>query len=169
MNGSENIYKNHFVPKITVFVYLQLILLSQNFEFQDDILSQHFRYSLQMLSASASGQMEPNLDEFVVAEKIKKFLVSFFFFLLDHLALKWEIVDMHSGIANFTSNVRYMISCGEDLAIVSATKTPDVRSYSLDENKLVSCAHALPVLAGKIFFAFFQWALMFDCDLKYEF
>ena len=57
---------------------------------------------------------------------------------------------------------------GEDLAIVSE-KTPDVRSYSLDENKLVSCAHGLPVLAGKIFFAFFQWALMFDCDSKYEF
>ena len=36
--------------------------------------------------------------------------------------------------------------------------------YSLDENKLVSCAHALPVLAGKIVFAFFQWALIFDFD-----
>ena len=43
---------------------------------------------------------------------------------------------------------------GEVLAIVSE-KTPDGRSYSLDENKLVSCAHALPVLAGKIFFVFF--------------
>ena len=60
------------------------------------------------------------------------------------------------------------IANGEDLAIVSE-KTPDVRSYSLDENKLVSCAHALPVLAGKFFFAFFLWALMFDCDSKYEF
>ena len=54
---------------------------------------------------------------------------------------------------------------GEDLAVVSE-KTPDGRSYSLDENKLVSCAHALPVLAGKIFFAFFQWALTFDFDSK---
>ena len=36
-----------------------------------------------------------------------------------------------------------------DLAIVS-DETPDSRSYSLDENKLVSWSHALPVLAGKI-------------------
>jgi predicted nucleotidyltransferase len=42
---------------------------------QDDLLSHHFRTALQLLSASASGQLEPNLDEFVVAEKIKKYLV----------------------------------------------------------------------------------------------
>ena len=42
-----------------------------------------------------------------------------------------------------------LVQCnGEDFAIVSE-KTPDGRSYSLDENKLVSCAHPLPVLAGK--------------------
>ena len=59
---------------------------------------------------------------------------------------------------------------GEDFAVVSGKKTPNViLSYSLDENKLVSCAHALPVLAGKIFFAFFQWALMFDFNSKYKF
>ena len=46
---------------------------------------------------------------------------------------------------------------GEDFAIVS-DRTPDGRSYSLDENKFVSFVH---MLAGKIFFAFFHFWFWF--------
>ena len=42
----------------------------------DDVLSTQFRAALQILSSSSSGQENARDNEFLVAEKIKKFLVS---------------------------------------------------------------------------------------------
>ena len=41
----------------------------------DDVLSTQFRAALQILSSSSSGQENARDNEFLVAEKIKKFLV----------------------------------------------------------------------------------------------
>ena len=43
----------------------------------DDVLSAQFRAALQILSSSTSGQENVRDSEFLVAEKIKKFLVCF--------------------------------------------------------------------------------------------
>ena len=45
----------------------------------DEAVSHQFRNALQVLSASSSGQENVRDNEFVVAEKIKKLLVSFDF------------------------------------------------------------------------------------------
>ena len=47
-------------------------------EASDEVVSSQFRTALQILSSSASGQENVRDSEFVVAEKIKKYLVSKF-------------------------------------------------------------------------------------------
>ena len=64
----------------------------------DDVLSTQFRAALQILSSSSSGQENARDNEFLVAEKIKKFLVRHFaqcsdyylLIILNGLGKRWE-------------------------------------------------------------------------------